>query len=175
MAFSADPNNIVPIMTSNSDPSPWVASATEEDTATYAAYKAFNHSSRGTFHGKQANQYLKVGQATNYYNVSSYKITANGTGMYPPINWTFQYSMDGTNWTVADTQSSVSWSGGVETKIFTLATAITGKYFKLSITSQPSNYTVIYEFEIIGSQSYLNLNEINNAFNKVDHAWKITP
>lgn len=113
-------------MTSNSAPSPLVASASSEFSASFAAWKAFDNSvatgsdwvvSTAADGSGVTDEWLKIDLGSgNEITPTAYEITPSNTaGREPPHDWTFEGSNDDSNWTTLDTQSGVTagWTGSV--------------------------------------------------------------
>lgn len=123
--------NVVELMTSNSTPSPQVASASSENT-NYEAFRAFDHSdftrwrstkfdvsesSSSSSHSSPAGsissstmeyfegEWLKIDFGVgNQKTVRHYKLTLPETDN-APIHWSFEGSNNDTNWTILDIQT----------------------------------------------------------------------
>ena len=155
--------NEVPTMTSNTAPSPYVASADSNtaDQAYYPQWKAFNHATGGYNHWityatsgwlsfdfgssneKRIGSYGVRGPDNNYAYLSG-----------APKNWTFEGSNDNTNWTVLDTQTNItSWTAS-ELKTFSIANLGSYRYYKLNISANCgySSYTAVDELELYGGK-----------------------
>src|SRR6185369_13645874 len=129
-------------MTSNSSPSPYVASASTEFSATFAAYKAFH---RGVSTGdywlgtNSGVDFLKIDVGSgNSFVLNNYSIQVN-TIPEPnraPKNWTMEGSNDNSSWTTLDTQTNqTSWSSGEVRNYQTTGVVTAYRYFKLNISA----------------------------------------
>jgi len=129
-------------MTSNSSPSPYVASASTEFSATFAAYKAFH---RGVSTGdywlgtNSGVDFLKIDVGSgNSFVLNNYSIQVN-TIPEPnraPKNWTMEGSNDNSSWTTLDTQTNqTSWSSGEVRNYQTTGVVTAYRYFRLNITA----------------------------------------
>lgn len=160
MAFVRDLDNIIPIMTSNTAPSGYIASASSEYSATYAAWKAFTNSdddywstSTGNTAGTLSIQF-PASKIVNVYNILPYSSLLT----YAPNSWTFQGSNNGTDWTTLDTQSGVStWSAAtIKRFVFNNTTAYT--YYRLNITANNGAALLcIQELELCATGQYASL------------------
>jgi F5/8 type C domain len=108
-------------MTSNTAPSPLVASASSEYSG-QQAYKAFDDNT-GTNWGGNANPpgWLEIDLGSgNEIAPSSYHIVASSLGTRSPKDFTFEGSNDGTNWDVLSSPTAqTSWSA-YEERTFTI-------------------------------------------------------
>ena len=132
--------DLVATMTSNSAPSPFVASARSIHNASYDAWKAFDYpSGAGSFWVSSGNapQWLQVylGSAgtANEYTVSD---TPGATGSNAPTAWTLQGSNDGSGWSVVASATGVVWSySAIEVKYFPVTSPGAYTYYRLNITA----------------------------------------
>ena len=129
-------------MTTNSTPSPYVASASTEFSATFAAYKAFHRGVSTSDYWLGTNSgvdWLKLDVGSgNSFILNNYSIQVN-TIPEPnraPKNWTMEGSNDNSSWTTLDTQTNqTSWSSG-EVRNFQTTSVVTAyRYFRLNITA----------------------------------------
>lgn len=134
---------VVTGMTSNTAPSPQVASASSTYSTNYP-YKAFSQvnaadtdawaSSAAPSVG--APQYLQIDMGAAYL-VRSYSIANKATtdyGLRCPRQWTLQSSNDGSSWAVRDTRTFVGEGTAAEVKDFDVAEPASARYWRLSIT-----------------------------------------
>lgn len=124
-------------MTSNSLPSPNVASASNEGSG--AAYQAFDKAGPEWI-ANTTTGWLK-------YNFGSQLWAATGYGITPqdptraPKDWTFEGSNNDSTWTTLDTQTGVTtWSTGVE-KSYTFSNGTKYQYYRLNITANNGSGT----------------------------------
>ena len=131
--FSA---NIVPEMTSNTAPSPYVASASNENSP---AYRGFDHASTAITRWSAASTtgWLKIDLgAANAAKVRRYTLQdANEDDVdRNPKDWTLQGSNNDTDWTTIDTQTGIIFTNN-EKKTFTCTdNGVTYRYYKIDIT-----------------------------------------
>ena len=130
-------------MTSNTSPSPQVASATSEYSATFAAWKAFD--------ADAASSYFAIaspGTARPFYlrrrldtarAVSKYRLIAGADGA--PTDWTFRGSNDGTAWTTLDTRASQTLSSSAATE-YTISSPASFLFYEI-LVSAGSSYASI--------------------------------
>jgi len=85
-----------------------------------------------TFHNKGWVQF----SASASYVLSKYSITsANDNPVRDPQAWTLSGSNDGTNWTILDTQTGISFASRFEEKTFTINNNATAySYYRLDMT-----------------------------------------
>lgn len=160
MAFTRDLDNLIPIMTSNSAPSGYVASASSEYSSTYAAWKAFTNTgddywstANGVATGTLGIQFPSA-QIVNSYNILPYPTLL----AYAPNTWTFQGSNDGSSWTTLDTQNGVStWSADtIKRFIFNNTTAYT--LYRINVTANNGAALLcIKELELCATGQYASL------------------
>jgi hypothetical protein len=148
-------------MTSNSTPSPYVASASSSLNSNYQAYEAFN----GLLQGNQfwigtggGTDWLELdlgsGNAAilNTYSIQSPSI--GGEDLHQPKNWTMQGSNDNSTWTTVDTRTNQTSWGASQTRVYVCATQTTAyRYFRLNITANNGDptYTDVGELSLYSS------------------------
>ena len=131
-----------PVMTSDTTPSPYVVSASQE-LGGYPASAAFDNnlgtdwltstSPTGTIE-------IDMSSATsiNYYTIAPSHLTTAAS----PENWTFQGSNDNSAWSTLDTESGVTnWVASVP-EIFKLGSTYSYRYYRLNVT-QNDGYPVL--------------------------------
>jgi hypothetical protein len=145
MAFVRDSNNLIPVMTSNTAPSGTAFSSSQYNVNTMA-YMAMNGTliSQGDAWMSNALQTGNMGYIfpspviVKYYNLYS----QIGQAARAPKNWTFEGSIDGTNWDVLDTRTNiVGWADGTVRK-FTLNNGNSYSRYRLNITANNGNMFV---------------------------------
>lgn len=133
------PVNLIPIMTSDTTPAPYVAAA-DSVISNYYAYKAFDgnvNTQWGTGHVMPPAAWLSFDFGSALYAVTSYSITTNLGSDGSPRSWTFECSDDGANWAIIDTQVDVgspNWGYGV-TKTFNTLVGSVHRYYRLNISA----------------------------------------
>jgi len=164
MAFARDINTLTPIMTSNTTPSGYVASASTEYDADHVAWKAFN----GTVSGLVDCWITASGTTTGWLAIqcqsaitaTSYKITSRSYSdatTCSPKSWYFQGSNNGANWTTLDQRSNISTWTAAETKEFSVASPVAYAYHRLYVTANCGNasYMGLGELELIGASQII--------------------
>ena len=165
MAFIRDLDNLIPVMTSNTAPSGYVASASSEYSSTYAAWKAFNGTRVdasdcwATANGATAGT-LTI-QVPSALVVNKYSMVPQAAAWVDtaPKTWTFQGSNNSTDWTTLDTQTNiVGWQEDVK-KLFICANTTGYIYYRINITANNGNtsYTAIGELELCATGQYASL------------------
>lgn len=161
MAYVHSTNDRIVQMTANNAPSPYVASASSEYSATYAAWKAFDHLSANANDLWDAGLntptgWLKYDFASALYAINGYGIHAISayTG-YSPTAWTFEGSNDNTAWTVLDTRFGISWSAD-EKKIFTFTNFVRFRYYRINVSASGSTELIISSLEMYDIYVILN-------------------
>jgi hypothetical protein len=127
--------SIVPTMTTNTAPSPYVASANSENAGTYLAFKAFdaNDATYWLTSHLATTGWLKIDLGVSH-RVIKYRMQRIGT-IVNPKNWTFEGSATGAfagEETVLDTQTGVTSNGAWVDYSFNNTTAY--RYYRLNIT-----------------------------------------
>lgn len=148
------PNSIVPVMTSDNLPSPFLASASSEIAGNYA-FRAFSAGNWADYwNGGSVPQWIQV-KLDSAKTVDSYSITSWVNGQWgdqntrSPKDWTFQGSNDGSTWTVLDTQTGqTNWtSNGART--FNPSIKADFLYYRLNITANNGDSLVsIYHISL---------------------------
>ena len=158
MAFSRDTNTLIPIMSSNTLPSGYVASAGSALTGGYDAWKVFNGTcvdntdnwcSAGGPPDWLAIQLPNPAQVTSYSIFPRYDSVGNS-----PKTWTLEGSNDGTNWTTINTQTNyTNWTVGVK-QTFSCSNSNYYSRHRINITASISaSYIQIGELELFGTVS----------------------
>jgi len=155
-----DPTPVIPVMTANDAPSPFLVSI---NYAIYAAgyeiYKAFDRLSSTICHSASGftSGIITMSMDTGY-TVQSYRIVPqSGYPTRTPKNWTFEGSNNGTDWTVVETRENVtSWTNAGT--IFNFTNSTSYSYYRLNITATNSTYLVLTEIQLYVS---------NNNFGKM--------
>jgi hypothetical protein len=142
-----------PILTANNAPSPYVAVGSTE-TGGSEAYKAFDAAgttTRWLATAQAATLSLDFGPAGNDWRViTSYDFVQNAIGNQSgyPKDWTFEASMDGTNWTVLHTVTNASYVfSATQNGFFTNKNYY--RYYRINITATYSGGNAhIYDFNL---------------------------
>jgi len=127
--FTNYPVAEIPTMTANNAPS-GVASASQEQSASYPAWKAMdkNGGTRWSASGAMP-QWLQYqfasGKVIKGYEFIAAYATQN------PSNFTLQASNDGSNWTILDTQTGKS----ALTQYYTFSNTVAYTYYRLNVTA----------------------------------------
>lgn len=143
-------------MTGADTPTPYVASASTEFSAGFAAYKAFNGIStfwaaaNATITG-----WLKLDTGPgNRWLLATYDVKGS-TAARSPKNWTMEGSNDNSTWDVLDTVTGETGWADHETRSFTCDVATTGyRYFRLNVTLiDGGDLVAVEEFYLFGTQT----------------------
>lgn len=136
---------LIPTMTSDTAPSPFVVSA----SSSYGGYPAWY-----AFNGANANEWYSAGTAFPHWlrvdmgavaAVAKYSIRRDDNYVNEnPRTWVFQGSSDNTNWVDLDTQTDVTFAGAFEVKEFVLSSTATYRYYRLFITKTAANTATSY-------------------------------
>lgn len=95
--------------------------------------------------------------ASNDQTIRRYTITEATTGneTAAPKDWTFEYSDNGSDWTVIDTVTSETGWGDGETRTFDIDTAVSARYWRLNISdNNGSSNTHVGELEMMEVATY---------------------
>lgn len=128
-------------MTSNTSPSPYVASASS-DPVGYHPWNAFDGTGGGWV-GSGPAAWLQIEIGTSYV-LDSYSISAAETSSSrAPSAWTMEGSPDGSTWTTLDTKTGITGWGSPSTRTFAIATPGSGyQYFRINITANGDGGTL---------------------------------
>ncbi|MBU7316167.1 LamG-like jellyroll fold domain-containing protein [Paenibacillus oleatilyticus] len=131
--------NIIPAMTSNTSPSPYVASASSAHSANYDAWRAFNGGDGTTYwtppNGTKSG-WIKI-DLNSPKIISRYSIRANHqyANTASPKEWTFEGSNNDKDWVILDTRiNETNWIVS-ERRIFTLSNSSGYRYYRLNVSS----------------------------------------
>lgn len=146
MSYTA---NIIPAMTSATAPS-GTASASSQNSSTYAAWKAFNHTGASFWLSAtlQFPYWLAYAFPATHI-VTQYTITARPGAEAPPTAWTFE-GYNGSTWDVLDTRSGVvAWAAG-EKKTYSVANSTSYTNYRVNISAGvAATYVGIAELEMM--------------------------
>ncbi len=131
----------LPTLTSNSLPTPYIASASSELDSSHQAFLAFDKSEISGCWQSSGNpnaSWLQLYVGTTALSVSRYEISAPidpSLCSSMPQSWVFQGSADGiTNWATMDTQTNqTGWNAG-ERRIFRALYAPSCLYFRITVS-----------------------------------------
>jgi hypothetical protein len=164
MPFVAfEPDSIVPPLTSNTAPSPYVVTTSTVYTAGYEGNKAFDNSLSTSWACSGTSGWIQIdlGVAKTIYSYSIRSKYANDVAdNVAPKAFTLQGSNDGTNWTVVDTRTNeFGWKLG-EVRVYNLSASATYRYYKLNITLNNGyvNYTIITDLRLNATKPVANFN-----------------
>jgi len=154
--YSHNANDLTPVMTSNTTPSPVVVSASTEYNASYAAWKAFNHlvGTSGWASTAGHTGWLKVYSGGDLWTVTSYTVSSCTDSLVAMAkDWTLQGSTDNNSWITLDTQTNqISWTSD-DMRTYVITSPGNYSYYKLDITDNCGNAdaTEVGELELIGA------------------------
>jgi len=142
----------IPTMTSNTAPS-GVASATFEESAGYAAWKAFDkdNSTYWSNYNNGVTDSLQY-QFTSAKTISHYLVMPRASSGRTPTAWTFQGSNNGSDWTTLDTITGQSMTGGAFT-IFACDTTGSYTYYKWAFTASTDTNFELFSVEMLEASS----------------------
>lgn len=176
--YSTGETNIAPVMSSNSNPSPFVVSASGELSSTYSAWKAFNSikqtSDRWMTTSGVTNGWLKIDLGDDnkqcvgryvYYLTEGSLMERRGAK-----NWKLEGSNDDVNWDVLDTQSNVTWKiNGGEAKAFEFINYNEYRYYRLNVSSTNGETLTIGELELFKSYNFMKSLPSQTEANLINH------
>ena len=128
---AADLTDQVPTMSSATAPS-GTASASTEQSGTYAAWKAFDKNAASYWFATATTGWLKYQYATAA-TITAYSLACDGNG-YGPSGWTFEGSNDNSNWTVLDTRSGYGSTLTTTPVYFYCSNSTAYIYYRLNCT-----------------------------------------
>lgn len=148
---SSTTTSIVPSMTSNNVPSPFVITASSFQTD-YGAFRAFDGIKNDIMNGWATDGVdsgiITIDLGTTHI-VNSYSLSKrNNNYAEMPKNWTFEGSNNNNNWDVLDTHSDVTSWFAKETKTYQFNNSTSYRYYRLNVTAN-------------GGYGYLCICEIN--------------
>lgn len=153
--FTEPSGNQIPAMTSNNTPS-GVASASTENSSSYAAWKAFDKVVTGdtgwvTSSGVTSG-WLKY-QFPTAQIITSYSITPGYSyvNTRAPKSWTFQGSNNGADWETLDTQTNITTWVSNTAKTYTISSPASYTYYKLDVTETGGEYVWVCELQMFGT------------------------
>jgi hypothetical protein len=141
-------------MTSNTAPSPNVASSSGAYNAGSEAWYAFNHDSSGFWDSSSGAfpKWLKYDFGSALYAIISYDILPYVGEA--PTSWKFQGSNNDTDWTDLDTQTGISGWANDTVKSFSFSNTTAYRYYRLYVSAaQHANYCGIREVELFADDN----------------------
>ena len=154
--YAHNSNDLTPVMTSNTTPSPVVVSASTEYNSSYAAWKAFDHlgGTSGWASTVGNTGWLKVYSGGDLWTVTYYTITSCTDSLVAMAkDWTLQGSTDNNSWVTLDTRTSqISWASD-DMRTYAITSPGNYSYYKLDITDNCGNpdATEVGELELVGT------------------------
>ncbi len=140
-------------MTTDSAPSPLVASASSFNTGSNP-YKCFNNDVGGWLGTGGGVDWLKIDLgAGNSYVPTQYQIRSAQTAARAPKDWTLEGSNNGSSWTSLDTRTNETGWGAFDLRAYTVTGASNYRYFRLNITANNGDgtYTEVDELLMQGT------------------------
>lgn len=148
--YVAPPREII-TMTSNNQPSPYVASASGEYT-TYYAYLAFDNSAATYWIvDSTTSSWLKLDFGSGR-TINGYSIQARTTSYMTrtPRDWTFEGSNNDSDWDILDTRTEQTSWASAQIRYFACTNTTSYRYYRLNISSNDGDpaYTQIAQFNM---------------------------
>jgi hypothetical protein len=133
--------NAIPIMTSNTTPSPYIVSASGFDGTNYPYY-AFDNSISTIWRVNATTGWLKIDLGTPKI-IGKYTLQKNNSSNIDlwASDWTFEGSNDDVNWTVLHSKVGQTWSSSTygESFDFIIDNPSSYRYYKINITKNAGN------------------------------------
>lgn len=142
--FEDDYKNIIPLMTADNAPSPYVVSANFAMLSGNAVFEAFDAGFEGYTNALISNTGILSGIVTidlgsgNDIAVNGYQIMPywESYGVTPaPKTWTFEASLNGTDWVTLDTRANVNTWEAYNFKDFRFTNTTAYRYYRLNCTA----------------------------------------
>lgn len=161
-------SNLIDDMTGNSSPSPFVASASNSDSWSGGGspWNAFDRNNSTGWFTNTTTGRLEIDLGSTP-DVGSFKLRSrdNYSSTYNgfPVDFTFEGSYDGTNWTVIETYTDVSWSNN-ELKDFVLSGVQDYQHYAIDVTEGSTGNIIIAAFELYGASGHDDMELISKSF-----------
>lgn len=160
---SSTSTTVVPIMTSNTTPSGYVASASSVD-GSYYPYKAFDGIIGDSVWACPGVGWLRI-DLPSITNITSYSITNRGSGtVFNAISWTFEGSNDGSSWTVLHTVSGDNNTAYAAERKYNLTQVASYKSYRVNVSSSNGGYTVIAEMKLFAGGEKILIQAANGSW-----------
>lgn len=161
-------------MTTNSAPSPYVASASTESSSYFLANKAFDNvvGSNQYWLASESSGWLKIYIAASWL-LDNYSIRVNTIpeATRAPKDWTMEGSLDGTNFSTLDTITNQTGWGSGETRNFVCSSrGVPYTYYRLNISANNGSAILqVGELYLYGDIPQSNTNYLHNrGHNRLD-------
>lgn len=160
--------SIIPTMTSNVLPAPYVATSSACSQQPYGAFDGIVGFNSQVWYSSGIPAWIQIdaGASNTLSGFSIYNgSSSSGFGSYPPKSFTFQYSNDGTNFTIAKTVENMKLLNPSEAISFEFDKPISGRYFKLNFTAGYNTSIIIGELKLhkyIDYSSYSTIHLVKN-------------
>lgn len=152
-----DTVSLMPPMTADNAPSPYVVSLSSATYSGRQVYQAFDKDTSTAMLSASGNPTgiltIDLGvdnaQAVQGYTILPYHIAS--TQARSPKDWTFEASNNGTDWTVLDTQAGITgWAKG-EVKEYAVTNTTAYRYYRLNVTANggDTSYWGLTEFTLL--------------------------
>lgn len=170
--------NLIPLMTSDTAPAPYIATASSQAGSGTKPYMAFNRDIANFWRNLSGvfPHWLKIDVGNgNFIKVNKYTITTATSTPRCPMSWILQGSNDNTTWdNLHIVTNETNWAVN-ESRDFFIANSSNYQYIRLYITSSVSdaNYVDIAKlelFENIEQNKYLVYSD-NNMYTFVAGEW----
>jgi hypothetical protein len=127
-------SNVVPTMTANNVPNPFVVSASSSSSAPYKAFDGSNTTNWSSLNAAPQWLQIKLDQAKV---IKQYSITAhNGTNRAMDLkSWTLEGSNDGTSWTILDTQTNAPTWTASEKRIYNINNDNPYLFYRINVSA----------------------------------------
>jgi len=139
--------SIVPHMTSNRTPSPYVVTSNDEFSSTYAGYNGFtlknNTYWRSSNAPTPANPIWLSINLGDVIKIDKYSIRTTGDILYSPKDWIFQGSLDGTTWVDIHSVVGDTNNNAYQIRSYELSQSVSYQHYRIYITASNGNGAIV--------------------------------
>jgi hypothetical protein len=168
-SWTMNSTDLTPVMTGYTG-NGFTIAASSDYPGTYPAWYPFDANTTSTYWASQVGDpgtlYIDCG---NTLTIGGYSITNStaydGSAGRCPVNFTFQGSSDGSNYTILDTRTGITWPAANTVRTFTLSSIANYRYYKFVCTSlNGDSYIQLHNFELYGATSSSGYQRIETGF-----------
>ncbi len=141
-------------MTSNTTPSPFVASASNIHSSPYEAFKAFNGINSSSSDSWVTPEHVGVGTWVQLFfgketKIDRLKMSSRNDSFYSqaPLGFKLLYSSNGSQWTEAQLFNTPAWTLPNETRTFVLNKSLIAQYLRIEVTDISDSNVSIGEIQ----------------------------
>jgi hypothetical protein len=131
-------------MTTDSAPSPYVASASTFQVGSNA-YLAFNGAGAGWLGNNGGADWVQIDLGSgNVFLIEQYQIRDAGVAARAPKDWTLKGSNNGSDWTTLDTRTNETGWGTFDLRTYTVSgVSVAYRYFRLDVSANNGDGTFV--------------------------------